>query len=716
MKSAARRDTQNSSRRCASGERQPLLAAAIIVVAVTIAYWPSLAGVFVFDDEPGILRNASIRHLASSFAPPLNSTLGGRPVANATFALNFALSGLDAWSYHTLNLLVHILSALALFGVIRRTLRQVHDKGAGLRPMEADARKLTATTSSACPASGLALAIAVLWALHPLQTEAVTYVVQRVESLMGLFYLLTFYSFIRSLDSPHPRRWRSFAVATCLLGVGTKEVIATAPLLLLLYDRTFVAGGFRAAWLERRGFYLALAATWIPLAALVASTGWDRGGTAGFNLGVAPWAYWLTQFQAISHYLWLTLWPHPLVFDYPTFWIEDAAHVLPYAFVVVALVVGTAWALRYRPALGFLAAWFFVILAPTSVVPGTIQMMAEHRMYLPLAAVLAAVLMGAYKLLGRRSAIALLLAAPALACLTLQRNDVYKSAEALWSETLVRQPNNERAHNNLGNLLAKRGRFSEAIAHFQAAIRLKPSFADAHLNRGNALRQAGRAPEALSEYTAALHLNPKLADAETALGETLDDMGRRDEAISHFNQALRLAPSAAAVHEQLAIALAKAGRIPEAIVHFEQALRLSPADPRVHTNLGNALRAAGRMAEARAHYEEALRLDPQAVEAHHNLANALTQTDHMPAAIAHYEAALTAAPQRADIRNDFGIALMIANRPSDGIAQFERALQTNPNFGDAHLNLAMALQSIGRTKDAATHYEAARRLGVTPPP
>ncbi len=134
----------------------------------------------------------------------------------------------------------------------------------------------------------LAFTVALLWTLHPLQTEAVTYIIQRTESLMGLFFLLTFYCFSRAASSPRPWPWRVLTVLACLGGVGAKEVGTTAPLLVFLYDRTFVAGTFREAWRRRRWRHLSLAATWVPLALLVASTGWNRGGAAGFNVGVSP--------------------------------------------------------------------------------------------------------------------------------------------------------------------------------------------------------------------------------------------------------------------------------------------------------------------------------------------------------------------------------------------------------------------------------------------
>src|SRR5205814_1871745 len=146
--------------------------------------------------------------------------------------------------------------------------------------------------------------------------------------------------------------------------------MATAPLMVLFYDRTFVSGSFKEAWKQHRLYYLCLAATWLLLGYLVLSTGGNRSGTVGFHVGVAWWAYGLTQFGAVFRYLWLSLWPHPLVFEYGTYWIKHASEVVPQAVVVLALLSATVFALRRQPALGFLGAWFFVILSPTSLVPG----------------------------------------------------------------------------------------------------------------------------------------------------------------------------------------------------------------------------------------------------------------------------------------------------------------------------------------------------------
>lgn len=212
---------------------QSVWPAAVIVLAALWAYRGTYRDPFVFDDLPSISENASIRALWppwAPLAPPSHgTTVGGRPLANVTLALNYALSGTDPWSYHAVNVLIHILASLALFGLIRRTLGLPLLGGRFARD-----------------ATPLACAAALVWCLHPLQTEAVTYIIQRVESLMVLFYLLTLYLFVRSVEEPEKARWRVGMVGACLLGMATKEVMATAPCLVLLYDRTFLAGSFGA--------------------------------------------------------------------------------------------------------------------------------------------------------------------------------------------------------------------------------------------------------------------------------------------------------------------------------------------------------------------------------------------------------------------------------------------------------------------------------------
>ncbi len=246
----------------------------------------------------------------------------------------------------------------------------------------------------------LAFSITLLWILHPLQTESVTYVSQSAESLMGLLYLLTLYCLVRraEADGQGGRLWQCLCVAACLLGMGTKEVMVSAPLVALLYDRAFLSGSFRDAWRRRRPLYSCLAATWLPLALLVLSTH-GRGGTAGFGSGVSPWpSYAMNQLQAIVHYLGLCFWPQPLIFDYGSVLSPPTLRVLPYALAIAGLLALTAWGLLRRPVLDFLGACFFLILAPSSsIIPVATEKMAEHRMYLPLIPVVLLVVVGIHR-------------------------------------------------------------------------------------------------------------------------------------------------------------------------------------------------------------------------------------------------------------------------------------------------------------------------------
>jgi hypothetical protein len=293
--------------------RAPLLAAALIVAALVAAYANSFRGPFVFDDVEAIVENETIRSLAAPGAvlsPPFadGQTVGGRPLVNLTLALNYAAGGLNPTGYHVVNLAIHLSAALVLFALIRRTL---------LIPPPSEVRP---PPSGALP---FAAAVALLWGLHPLQTESVTYVIQRAESLMGLLYLLTLYCFVRGVERPSfagPSEgkktgiWMGLSVGACFLGMATKEVMVSAPVLVLLYDRAFVSGTIAAAWRRRRLYYASLAATWVLLGALVLSTK-DRGGSMGLGLSVSLGDYLLTQGPAILHYLRLVVWPQPLVFD-----------------------------------------------------------------------------------------------------------------------------------------------------------------------------------------------------------------------------------------------------------------------------------------------------------------------------------------------------------------------------------------------------------------
>jgi hypothetical protein len=427
----------------------------LLVLAGLWAYHNSFTGSFIYDDRPSIQENPTIRHLwpiSNVLSPPHESwiTVEGRPLINLSLAVNYAIGGTNVQGYHALNLAIHILAGLTLFGIVRRTLLQPRLRG-----------------RFGAVADDLALAVALIWTVHPLQTESVTYIIQRAESMMGLFYLLTLYCFIRgAASSPLPRLWHGLCIGACALGMASKEVMVSAPLMVMLYDRTFVSGSFREAWRRRWPLYLGLSATWILEVFLVVSAGTfsKASGVVQHVWGGTRWEYLLTEPGVILHYLRLAVWPYPLCFDYygclPA---GTGRSILLPTLVMAALLGATAWKCKTNSAWGVLGAWFFLILAPSSSIIPLDSPVYEHRMYLPLAAVVTGAVVVAF-VLGKR-----LLRNPSgsvlgwvacgfvvvpLAVLTIRRNRDYNSEVTIWQDTIEKNPNNPRSQNNLAWVLA----------------------------------------------------------------------------------------------------------------------------------------------------------------------------------------------------------------------------------------------------------------------
>ncbi|HEX2862318.1 MAG TPA: tetratricopeptide repeat protein [Lacunisphaera sp.] len=526
--------------------------------------------------------------------PSEGAGIDSRPIVNLSLALNYAVSGLNPRGFRLTNVAGHLLAALALFGLVRRTL---------LLPS-----LVNRWGTAALP---VALGTALLWTVHPLQTETVICVIQRTEGLASLCFVTMLYSFVRGCPSASHRGWLIIAWLACLLGMATKEIMVGAPLLAFLFDRTFVAGTFRESWRQRGGWHAAFAATWLVLIGLVLSSGGSRGGTAGFEAGVSPWTYLLTQARAITLYLKLSFWPHPLILDYGG-WLAPGLRAVLGEFLLIATLFGaTVYAVVRQPKVGFVGASFFAILAPSSsFYPLVSQTVAEHRMYLPLAAVLALFVLGLFRLTGRWTLLPVMLLAGAAGVATVQRGQKYASELTLWTETVAQSPSNPWARFNLGHVHFKEGRFAEAERENRAVIALMPGHADAHFSLGLALEKQGRLDAAADSYRKRLELKPGFADGHFRLGIVLLHLGRTAEALAQFAETIRLDPEHADAEGNLGVALYQLGHLIEALPHFERVLALRPDSVEARYNLALLLLQAGRAESALPHLMEAARLHP----------------------------------------------------------------------------------------------------------
>ena len=597
-----------------------------VMMVGLIVYRNSVTGPFIFDDHQTITNNPFIRHLWplwTALSAPQGSCVSGRPIISLSLALNYACGGLHVVGYHLFNIVAHLLAALLLYGIVRRTLCET---------------RLAARYGDA--AEGLALASALIWVVHPLLTESVNFILQRSEVLMGFFLLLTLYCVIRGAGSLHQQRWwYAAAVVTCALGMASKEVMVSAPLLVWFYDRTVLARSVREMWRARRGLYAGLASTWVLLAVLVATH--PHPAEAGFGFAqLTPWRYAITQCGVIAHYLRLAVWPSPLVVDYMDWPVPRTLFaVLPSALAMLGLVAATCWALLRRSPWGLLGAWFLLILAPTSsMLPIVTEIAAERRMYLPLAAVVVCIVMIAWHglarlrldaMVRRRVAIGLVAAAVGvLGALTVRRNHDYRTEASIWSDAVAKRPNNARAHNNLGQAWHREGRLDAAVAQYHEALRLKPDLAQAHYNLGLAMADERHLPEAVSCYLEAIRLKPKYAAAHYNLALVLDDQERFPEAIAQYLEAIHLEPTFMEAYNNLAVVYVKEGRLDEAVAQYREALRLAPDAADVHYNLGRALVRQERFDDAVVQYREALRLQPGLAAAQRELDEALTKAHH----------------------------------------------------------------------------------------
>jgi tetratricopeptide (TPR) repeat protein len=667
------------------------LAGSGLAVVAAAAYSNSLGGPFVFDDLPAIEANVSIRELwrlNQVLAPEIDGgvTVAGRPLVNLSLAINHAIGGDAVTGYHAFNGLAHLCSGLLLWALARRTLQlpALAGRWGGV-------------------AMPLAWTIAALWLLHPLQTAAVTYIIQRAEVLVSLFYLATLYAFVRSVESvgqdqrsrPTAAGWQILSVVACMAGMACKEVMVTAPLMVLLYDRTFVAGEFREAWTRRRRYYMMLAATWLMLAGLVAGTQ-GRGGSAGFGIEVSAWEYLLTQCEALVLYLRLMVWPSPLVFDYGIATVSGLVAVWWQALVVVALVAGTVWALARRPLWGFLGAWFFLLLAPSSsVVPIATQTMAEHRVYLALAAPVVLFVLSLHRWLGRRAWPVLGVLSLVLGAATLARNADYATAHGLWADTVAKRPRNSRAHHNLGLAELTAGRLEQAERHLRDAIALAPGSAESVYNLGVVLSRQGRPAEAIAAYGEAIRLGPDHAGAHNNLANLLVDAGRFAEAGPHYAEAVRLQPRTAGARNSFGKWLVDAGRPAEALAQLEEAIRLQPDMAEPHFNAGNACAALGRLPAAADYYRAAVRLDSGHAEARNNLGNLLLELDRLPEAMAEFEAALRLRPDYFEPRRTLALLLLMhLQRPAEARQHLEILARQRPD--DREIAEALTRARAGR--------------------
>ncbi|HEY4312004.1 MAG TPA: tetratricopeptide repeat protein [Pirellulales bacterium] len=615
---------------------------AILALAIWFTYRGSLDGPFIFDDVPTIAGNLSIRKLwplvsfsgeMSPLQAPPQTSVHARPVVNLSLALNFYFSQLTPRGYRITNVALHAIVAILLAAVVRRMLRLDFFQG-----------------KFADVADPLSFATALLWALHPLDTECVAYVTQRSDVMAGLFYLLTMYA-AQLYWSSATNRSRALslllAVVACQLGMFSKEMMASAPAMVLLYERTFIAGSFWGAIRRSWPLYLGLA---IPLVTLVAlNLSGPRTPAAGFGLGVSAHEWWFTQAKVLFLYLKLVIWPWPLVIHYEMPYLETFRDAWPWVIPSALLAIAVAILTLRRTTIGFAGTWFFAVLSPTLLIPLIIEIAAERRVYVPLMALVPCFVVGCYALLRyalpaatkhhapvgvNRPLVFTMTAAVALAAVYSQvdvnRLTVYTDKFLFWNDAAMRQPDSHLVQLNLGGVCESEGQRDEAIVHYRRALELNPNMYMPHFRLADALGAVGKYDEAEPHYREAIRYNPEMASAHYGLGQVLRSRGETTEAKEQLELAVRLYPGFARAHFALASMAEESGASASAQKHYEQAIHGQPNFPAARRALGLLLMRAGKVDEA---IEQFRRMPPSA-DACGNLAIAYSRLGRAQEALA----------------------------------------------------------------------------------
>ncbi len=592
----------------------PALGALLLLLAVLLVYVPrGLVGPMVWDDVYAITLNDRLKTLwppdAHLWSEP-ETTSAGRPVLALSLALNYAVGGLAVRGYHAVNVTLHLLNVLLWWALLTRVLQR--GPGAALRDPA-----LAAWTA------------ALLWAVHPLATQPVAYIVQRGELLVTLFYLLTL---LLALPRKRAEQWQTAswgcvvaAGGANLLGMLSKEVMVTAPLAVVLLDYVLMGLPLREMLAKRGRLYVALALGWAALAVLVLTA--PRGESVGADLGLSRWEYLTTQAGVLWHYLRLVVWPSPLVFSYAwptaTQWSDYA---LPGLGILLLLAL-TSWGCWRRRLWALAPGVCFLVLAPSSsVFPVVTELAAERRMYLPLALLLGLAAGGWWQLTRpwRRVAVLALplLLALGAGCMAWRHLAVYQSGIALWRSVLAAQPRHALAHDALAVHLLDAGDLAGAQGEIEQALALEPRLASAWYNRGQLEQRRGQTDAAIAAYRRATELRPGFASAEHNLAVLLFHTGQLAAAEAHYRNAVTARPAYGLAWFNLGVLLYRQERFAEAISCLRTAQTLQPRQAQTAFYLGLAYAQQGDIRAAAGCFARVLELDPQHADARANLEHA----------------------------------------------------------------------------------------------
>jgi protein O-mannosyl-transferase len=681
------------------------LPAGVLTLAVFLVYGNTLFHSFHFDDIPSILEKPWIRGLDK--IPEFIFSIWQRPLVILSFNINYAISGFEVWSYHLFNILFHAAATLLVYRLAGLAVKVFSDS----HPF------------STWKWTNIPLVSALLFALHPLSTQSVTYISSRSSILATVFYLavlILFFKGLQKVNEDSKARSKKIRIGIIywggagvyfLLGLASKQIVLTLPAMMFLFHYYFLSSAPFPQWMLKQA--KGLVGVGLPLAGAILYKQFWGGGVA--SASHAPWSpatYLLTQtFVLPFEYFRKLLFPFNLSIDVDFPVVSDWANVANFSGIVVLLLyVGFCVLISWdrdtsltRRFAGFGMVWVLITLLPTSSFVPLLDVAVEHRTYLPmvgfsfllggalvhLANELKMLTGGVLQSINARVPIVWTSAVLILIFFSagvVHRNAVWKDEVSLWADAKKKFPNLVRPYNNLGEAYDKLGKYDLAIQEFSAAIQLSPGYFFALNNLGNVYGKKKNYPQAIHYFKKALAQKPDYAPAHYNLARALHLTGKPQDALEAYRQAIHYNPYFEQAFYNLANLALQSGLLDEAIENFLRFLEMQPHHPKARFGLGNAYAMQGQFDKAYAEFERSATEDPEFVFPQVNMANIQMQKGNVDRAIAIYNAVLAHKPNLAGIHKNLGMIFYQFKKDADqAVLHFQESLRLEPRQPQAQI-------------------------------
>lgn len=615
----------------------------LIVVIGSLIYSNSFQAEFQFDDTWLIVNNQDIKSTdnVSNVSNWLN--LHYRMLSRLSFVANYKASTLDYRGYHLVNLLIHLLTGIFVYLLTLRLL---------------SVRKLT---DHIAHSQLIALFTALIFVSHPIQTQAVTYLSQRMTSMAALFYIISVYCYLLARvasyrDKEMTKSWvlGFSAVLLGIMSIYTKQTVITLPVAFILFELIFIRNNEGKISVRA----IAIIATLISAGVILILL--QGVHTRDDQSAISRLDYLLTQFRAIPHYFRLILLPYGQNIDHhfivsSSFGFDEIVGLLINLGIIISGVI--LW-LRKYVVLSFSIFWTYLALSVESSIFPIRDVFVEHRMYLPMFGVSLFIAQSTFLLFQSKRSIAiglLVLTAATYGILTYQRNKVWQAPLSLWQDSVKKSPNKARPNNNLGHAYLVLGETDSALYYFEKAISFKPDYVEALNNKGLVLYQRG-------DYEAAVH---------------------------EFQKAMTFKPDYAPAVNNVGLAWSKLGEYRQAVKYMKKAQKMDPNNPEIPYNMGTVYEKQGKLDKAESFYLKALTINSSMAKATFNLANVYYAKGNMDNAIQYYEETVHIQPNNTDALNNLGNIYYLVGKLDKARKYYKRTLSVDPDHKNAKENLEL---------------------------